>query len=871
MTVSTQKSRSLKSLRILMQMRSNAFSHRGGDTVVLEKFAEGLKQLGHHVDIDVENQFNPKDYDLVHLYNFATPEITEAQAKRAVESGTPYVVTTMYEDWPFFFSPMVENFLVLESYIELDQPKEHWKRLVDSMERLPETAMQDNSYTAFHAEALIATGANEVNALKRDYPHSKFITDYRCGCEVANPNPDPDLFRKYIGINDFVLCVGRLEWRKNQLGLLKAMEESDMPLVLMTGSVTYQPDYEVLARKFKRRGKTLYLPRVEADLLASAFAAARAHVLPSFFELPGLVSIEAARYGTNVVVTDYGTIRDYLGDDAYYCNPSSPESILKAVEAACNAPRSKRLQERTKDFTWSNSVKRIMQIYTDVLKRHGYTGEINVMDSSDYGDIPRLDAAIQTIAGASVEVTKAKETVSLIPAHVGATKLVVDARAEALCEEGDNLARASRNNEATERYREASKIAPQYARAYRGMGVIALNEQKFADAEGYFRRALMSDRDDVKSELGIAMILGQTNRKKDSIETYGNVLKRYPANLIAVRQYLQLAYELKEYSGLEGVLRGYLATDSTNADMQFCLAGCLYKQGRLEESRKEAEATLKANPYHASSKELLAEIAKILSGTPQQSVQSVSPAQQAVSPALSTQDVKAASSEIRELEELVRQKKFAEVDARAQILRNAGKLTASQMILVEIIQAEAWICLGKGKDAKSVLESYRDDVDHAARATASLGVYWGSENNWDKASQLFRVSTALNPAHDVPLAGLGIASLLKGDREGAWEYFSRAHAANPENVRALTGMIEVAYPLKRLDALEQALLRYLEYVPANLSILYAHAGCAYALGKIDLATSQLEKIRIFDPNHVLANELLAKIHEESGTWGQARA
>ena len=49
-----------------------------------------------------------------------------------------------------------------------------------------------------------------------------------------------NLFFKKYGLNDFVLCVGRIEDLKNQLSLLKAMCNLDIPVVLIVFPFTFQ-------------------------------------------------------------------------------------------------------------------------------------------------------------------------------------------------------------------------------------------------------------------------------------------------------------------------------------------------------------------------------------------------------------------------------------------------------------------------------------------------------------------------------------------------------------------------------------------------------------------------------------------------------
>ncbi len=107
-------------------------------------------------------------------------------------------------------------------------------------------------------------------------------------------------------MHDFVLCVARLEPRKNQLMLLEALRDDPRPMVLIAGGAEYVPAYAQLCRSFPRRGPTLVLGRLPGAMLAAAYRAAAVHCLPSWFELPGLVTLEAARHGARIAASSWG-------------------------------------------------------------------------------------------------------------------------------------------------------------------------------------------------------------------------------------------------------------------------------------------------------------------------------------------------------------------------------------------------------------------------------------------------------------------------------------------------------------------------------------------------------------------------------------
>ncbi|HED16097.1 MAG TPA: glycosyltransferase [Gammaproteobacteria bacterium] len=359
----------MKKLRILFTNRPNVLTQPGGDTAVMVKVAEGLRALGVKADIDPEFKRSLKGYDLVHLHNFATPDTTRAQAQACVEAGVPYVVTTMYEDAPSFWAQMMAQAQGYYAYMQAGQPQADFEYFMQPLRDCQPTVMLDNSWTARYAAALIASGSAEQKTLQRDYHDARLVATYPLGCEIGETTVSGDLFTRHTGLKDFILCVGRVETRKNQLTLLKALEDSDLPLVIATGGFTYQPQYAQACQLFKRRGPTHFIQRMPDNILASAYAAARVHVLPSWYELPGIVSMEAARRGCAIVVSDRGTPRDYFGADAFYAEPDDPTAIGEAVQAAWDAavPASPGLSRRIESCTWPNAAKTVLDIYGQAL------------------------------------------------------------------------------------------------------------------------------------------------------------------------------------------------------------------------------------------------------------------------------------------------------------------------------------------------------------------------------------------------------------------------------------------------------------------------------------------------------------------------
>lgn len=352
-------------LRVLLQPRPNTFTHRGGDTVVLERLAAELASLGVSVTVDAEGRETPSRFDVVHLFNFALPDLLRLQAERCVATGTPFVVTSLYEDWPRFFNQMQLFFRAAEAYVAAGQPHDRWSELVHAARSVPPCDALDNRFVAERAARILTTGAEESAAIERLYAGAR-TSVVPLGCDLTG-DATADLFRKETGLSDFVLSVGRLECRKNQLALLKALEESELTLVLATGGFTYQADYEKCCRAFRRKGRVVFLGRLAEPLLKSMYAAARVHALPSWYELPGLVTLEALAAGASVVASDRGTTRDYCGDLAFYAEPDDTQAIRNAVIAAYYGPSKAEAREVALGFTWARSAAATAAVYREIV------------------------------------------------------------------------------------------------------------------------------------------------------------------------------------------------------------------------------------------------------------------------------------------------------------------------------------------------------------------------------------------------------------------------------------------------------------------------------------------------------------------------
>lgn len=216
------------------------------------------------------------------------------------------------------------------------------------------------------ADVIVTNGELESDQLSAvlAIDRAKFLTVYNaCDPEFATP-VDPGLFRDRFGITGpFLLNVGNVEPRKNQLALIRAAKAVGQRLVII-GHVR-SPDYAATCWA-EGEGLVTYLGPIEHGdpLLRSAYAACSTFCLPSTLETPGLAALEAAAAGAQLVITAEGSTREYFGGDAFYVDSADVTDIVAGIRSALAAPISTRLRQRIAErFTWNRAVEPLAGLY----------------------------------------------------------------------------------------------------------------------------------------------------------------------------------------------------------------------------------------------------------------------------------------------------------------------------------------------------------------------------------------------------------------------------------------------------------------------------------------------------------------------------
>jgi glycosyltransferase involved in cell wall biosynthesis len=161
---------------------------------------------------------------------------------------------------------------------------------------------------------------------------------------------------------DYVVTVGAVQPRKNQLAALAAAREVGLPLVV----VGPRKD-AALAAELERRGARI-AGYVEIDRLVELYRGAACLVQASRYEGFGLPVLEAMACGTPVVTVPEPALVEVVGSAAVVvAEDELADGIRRAIRE--HDRLSYAGLERARAFSWTACAEKTLATYLDVLER----------------------------------------------------------------------------------------------------------------------------------------------------------------------------------------------------------------------------------------------------------------------------------------------------------------------------------------------------------------------------------------------------------------------------------------------------------------------------------------------------------------------
>lgn len=221
-----------------------------------------------------------------------------------------------------------------------------------------------------HATAVVAISEWVAADVQRFCKRSAAVA--YCGggerFQRALPNEVSAFQQKYGIDRPYVLLVGKRGLYKNARTLYQAWRgfvAAEGHLVLAVGGEPPSAD----DWQFAAQHAWVQLNLPDGDL-AAAYSGATALVYPSYYEGFGLPVLEAMTCGCPVVCGDGGSLAEVIGDAAFSCDVTRPQSVALALNAALDpSTRFHKVHagmKRARTFTWQRMAEQIAEVVRTV-------------------------------------------------------------------------------------------------------------------------------------------------------------------------------------------------------------------------------------------------------------------------------------------------------------------------------------------------------------------------------------------------------------------------------------------------------------------------------------------------------------------------
>lgn len=364
-------------MKVLFRIRSDIERFPGGDEVQLRRTREALEVLGVETALLPGVEEMPDGFDVVHLFNTTRIHETMLQFDQARARNVPVVVSTIWHStaemrkfyghvrgWPWFpltaYQSAKEAWYARRSGLPIS-----WS-VVLGFRAMQRQVVRDADAVLPNSDAELALLHSELRAK----PRAAFVVPN--GFTFAGRSAPGGHARRDV------LCVGRVEPRKNQLSVIRAFKRlprGPHRLRLFGAMSAAHDKYTAQVRAELVPGWVEYAGVVSQTELAVEMARSAVVVLASFFETCGLVVLEALACGARACVTQSLCLQDYYGSRVDYCDPYDEASIAASLTAAlARAPEDHTAFLR--GFSWERAAEQTLRAYEYVLAtRMGRTAE----------------------------------------------------------------------------------------------------------------------------------------------------------------------------------------------------------------------------------------------------------------------------------------------------------------------------------------------------------------------------------------------------------------------------------------------------------------------------------------------------------------
>ncbi len=206
----------------------------------------------------------------------------------------------------------------------------------------------------------------------------KITVVYEGANEEFFPDDDPTATHAITGTDTYLLCVGQLQPRKNNLNLIRAFSMIAPQFVglklVFVGRPVSDAYLQELHNAVKETGvadSVVFAHAVDNIGLRKLYTRAECLVYPSLFEGFGLPILEAFQCGTPVITSNTSSLPEVAGEAGLLVDPYLPEDIAKAMKLfLSDSDLRQKLRAaiplQLQKFSWEKAAQETLNVYENL-------------------------------------------------------------------------------------------------------------------------------------------------------------------------------------------------------------------------------------------------------------------------------------------------------------------------------------------------------------------------------------------------------------------------------------------------------------------------------------------------------------------------
>jgi glycosyltransferase involved in cell wall biosynthesis len=317
-------------VKVVFALRADAFTKPGGDSKKVDRYRQGLTQLGWDSEIVTSAcDLAKTTSDLVHLMNLDTPRENLHYAKVAHHSKRPVVISTIRH--PFegmkamyclgddkFYKQLrrlgiqAETGIGFREQVKLLKQRNLMAAITPGKYRELQKRLVQDAASVFP----MATGESE--ALSKDFACQTPAWTIRNGFSFSPAEQSESATKEFD-----IISVGRVEPRKNSLALARAASSSGLNTAFV-GSINgnHRAYADEFLKTVEASGNVTYLGSKNHDEIIDVLQRSKAYINPAWFEVVSQADVEAACMGLRIASTQHSYLEDALGSDVVRFDPT---------------------------------------------------------------------------------------------------------------------------------------------------------------------------------------------------------------------------------------------------------------------------------------------------------------------------------------------------------------------------------------------------------------------------------------------------------------------------------------------------------------------------------------------------------------------